>query len=236
VPSSSFARRSCLAVLAAFALSACQVTTSVDVDVAGDGSGVVRAVVTLDAEASRNAGDLAGRLRVDDLKSAGWRIDGPVPTPDGGQEVRASKPFATPVEASVVVAQLGGESGPFQSFRVTRTRSFLKTRIRFESRVDLARGLASFSDSGLRDRLGSDLGFDAAALEARLGRPLSTVFPMRVSARLPGEAAQWSPVFGENVALLAEAERWNTVNMAAGALALVAGLALAALLVRRRPR
>ena len=221
-------------------------TTSVGVDVSGDGSGTVRAVITLDADASREAGDLAGRLRVEDLKSAGWRIDGPAPTADGGQEVRASKPFATPAEATTIVSQLSGDSGPFQEFRVTRTRSFLKTRTSFQGRVDLARGLASFSDEELRSRLGgTDLGFDPAALEGRLGRQLSRIFPVKVAVRLPGDVssnapsdaangAQWSPTFGENVILTAEAERWNTVNIAAAVVAVLAGLALAGLLLRRR--
>lgn len=216
-------------------------------DANSDGSGIVRATVTLDAAASKEAGDLGGRLRVDDLRAAGWRVDGPVATADGGQEVKASKPFATPAEARIVVEQLSGERGPFQDFTVTRTRSFLKTRVAFQGRVDLSRGLASFSDEELRQRLGSDLGFDAAELEGRLGRQLARIFPVRVAARLPGamtsnaplqasNGAQWSPTFGENVVLRAEAEQWNTTNIAAAVVAVLAGLALVVLLILRRLR
>lgn len=243
---SSFARRSAAALAAALSLGACQVTTSVGVDAKADGSGVVRATVTLDAEAAKEAGDLSGRLRVDDLKASGWRISGPTATPDGGQAVSAAKPFATPAEATTIVEQLSGADGPFRDFTLTRSRSFLKTRTTFKGRVDLSKGLASFSDPSLRERLGgSDLGFDPAALEGRLGRQLARIFPVKVAVRLPGDVtsnattdavngAQWSPSFGENVVLTAEAEQWNTRTIAAAAVALLAALALVFVLLRRR--
>lgn len=244
---SSFARRSGVvlaALIAAVLLSGCQIAIGVGVDVDADGSGVVRATVTLDKAAAEEAGDLAGRLRVDDLTQAGWRVEGPVATADGGQRVSASKRFATPREAAVIVEQLSGEDGPFRDFRVRQSRSFLKTTTAFSGRVNLDRGLGSFSDDELRSRLGSDLGFDPAELEGRLGRTLSRIFPVRVVARLPGDmesnapltaenGAQWSPTFGEHVTLRASAEKWNTANVAAGVVALLAGLALVGLLAVR---
>lgn len=244
---SSFARRSAAvlaAVVGALVLSGCQVAIAVGVDAESDGSGVVRATVTLDKAASDEAGDLTGRLRVDDLKEAGWRVDGPTRTRDGGQEVRASKRFATPAEATTIVEQLSGAEGPFRDFRLARSRSFTKTKTTFSGRVDLGRGLGSFSDAELRQRLGSDLGFDPAALEGRLGRTLSRIFPVKVVARLPGDmasnapltadnGAQWSPTFGEDVVLTASAERWNTGNVAAAAVAGLGALGLLAWAVRR---
>jgi hypothetical protein len=246
---SSFARRSAWAAAVALALlPACQVSTSIGVDARADGSGVVRATVTLDRDAVAQAGDLAGRLRVDDLRAAGWRIEGPRAVAGGGSEVRAAKAFATPAEATTIVSQLAGEDGPFQSFRLRRSRSFLKTRTSFSGVVDLSRGLGSFSDDELRARLGdpAGLGFDPAELEARLGRTLARVFPVRVVARLPGSlassnapteadnGAQWSPTFGERVTLRASAERWNTLNIAAAVVAILGALALLALTLRRR--
>jgi hypothetical protein len=246
VPSSSFARRSAAALAcgAGLLLSACQVTTGVTVDTRADGSGTVRATVTLDRDAVAQAGDLASRLRVDDLKRTGWRVDGPKAVKGGGQEVQAVKRFATPAEASVVVEQLAGKDGPFRQFKVVRDRSFLKTRLTFRGEVDLSRGLGSFSDEQLRARLGSDLGFDPAALEGRLGRAISRVFPVRVAARLPGSVtsnapldaangAVWSPQFGEHVTLRASSEAWNKANVAGAVGAVVFGLALAGLLAWR---
>jgi len=244
VPSSSFARRSAAAVaaLAAAVLPACQVSTSVGVDGRADGSGVVRAVVTLDKDAAGQVPDLGSKLRVDDLRSAGWRVDGPTPTADGGLTVSARKAFATPAEAKTVVDQLSGKDGPFQAFTLRRSRSFAKTRLTFRGTVDLSKGLGSFSDAGLRQRLGDGgLGFDPNQLQTRLGQALSRVFPVKVVVRLPGSVtsnaplragngAQWSPTLGEHVTVTASSEQWNAGNLAAAVVAVVAGLALVVLL------
>jgi hypothetical protein len=238
---SSFARRSA-AALAALVLPACQVTTSVGVDARSNGSGEVRAVVTLDKDAAGQVPDLGAKLRVADLRAAGWRVDGPTATADGGLTVSARKPFATPAEASTVIEQLSGSTGPFQAFKLRRTRSFAKTRLGFTGTVDLSKGLASFSDPTLRSRLGgSDLGFDPSQLQSRLGQALARVFPVKVSVRMPGtvtsnaplragNGAQWSPTFGERVTLTAASEQWNTGNLAAAAVSVAAGLALLVLL------
>lgn len=227
------------------ALGGCQVSTAIGVDTRSDGSGVVRATVTLDRAAALEAGDLGSRLRVDDLRAAGWRIDGPAATADGGMEVRASKGFATPAQATGVVEELSGADGPFKSFRVSRSRSFAKTKVAFRGDVDLRRGLGSFSDEDLRARLGNDVGFDPAELEGRLGRALSRIFPVKVVARLPGSidsnapvkagnGAQWTPLLGEEVTLVATSEQWNVRNLVAAGLAVVFGVALVVLLVVRR--
>jgi hypothetical protein len=224
--------------VAALLLGGCQVTTAVGVDARADGSGTVRATVTLDKDAAGRVPDLASKLRVGDLRAAGWRIDGPVALADGGARVQASKSFATPRQAEAVVAELAGPQGPFRRFTLRRERSFAKTRLAFRGDVDLTRGLGSFSDEQLRARLGgSDLGFDPAELQGKLGRALAQVFPVTVAVRLPGavtsnapgragNGAEWKPSLGEQVVLTAASEQWNTKNLAFAALALLSALAL----------
>ena len=62
-----------LVTLAAFVsvLSACRVESTVSVEVAGDGSGVVGVEVLLDEEATAAVGNLERQLRYDDLVEAG---------------------------------------------------------------------------------------------------------------------------------------------------------------------
>ncbi|HVF75379.1 MAG TPA: hypothetical protein VM938_10045 [Acidimicrobiales bacterium] len=228
------------ATLALVVLSGCRAGVTVGVDSNADGSGRVRAVVTLDAEAARRVPDLADQLEDDDLLAAGWEVEGPQPTADGGVEVEAVKRFRSPQEATQAVEELSGPGGPFRDFRLRRTRSFLKTRTAFEGTVDLKAGLESFSDDTLRRRLGgSALGFDPADLERQVGAPLSEIVTFRVAARLPGEGGrqEWQPTLGEELQLQATAEQWNARNLAAAAFSLVTGLAallLAALRLRHR--
>jgi hypothetical protein len=227
------------AALALAILSGCRAGVTVTIDSRADGSGRVRAVVTLDAAAARRLPDLADQLETDDLRAAGWEVEGPRPTEEGGVEVQAAKRFRSPQEATQAVEELSGPTGPFRDFRLRRDRSFFKTRTAFEGTVDLTGGLEAFSDDSLRQRLGgSALGFDPADLERQVGEPLSRIFDFRVVARLPGEGGrtEWRPALGEEARLVAAAEQWNARNVGAAAVALVTGLAAVLLAVRRLRR
>ena len=242
------ARRNTLfAVFALGLFGGCQIGVSVGVDAHADGSGQVRAAVRLDRDAASQAPDLASQLKVDDLRTAGWKVTGPVAVAGGWVEVRAEHPFANPAEAAAVVDQLSGPTGPFRRFRLTRSRSLLKTRSRFTGEVDLSAGAASFGDPVLREKLGSPLGVDQAALERRLGASLSKVFKITVAARLPGHVssnapvaaangAEWRPQLGERVTLVASSEQWNTRTLAFGSVSILGALALLSLLLSRSVR
>lgn len=222
-------------------------------DARRDGSGEVRATVTLDEAAARRVPDLASQLQVDDLRDAGWTVAGPDKAEDGGVVVVARKAFRDPAGAAAAVRELSGDHGPFQRFRLTRSRSFFKTTTTFSGDVDLTAGLAGFSDADLQARLGGQpLGVDQAELERQLGAVIDKVFKVRVAVRLPGDVtantvgeagngAVWTPRLGEKAGLEARAEDWNTANLAAAAVALVAAVAFAVLTthrlrsLRRRP-
>lgn len=234
-----------MALAAGLLLSGCQVDVSVGVDSRADGSGTVTATVTLDRAASAQLPDLAGHLRVDDLKAAGWQVDGPTDAGDGGKAVTATRRFSDPSGAASAMSQLSGRSGPFQDFRLRRQRSLLKTTTRFEGTVDLTSGIEGFSDDELRARLGgSALGVDVSALQQRLGVVFDRVFTFSVATRLPGDVtsnaptqagngAVWKPTLGEKVLLRAEASQWNTRQITGAVVAVMAGLALALLLLTR---
>lgn len=185
------------------AASACQVRSTVTVDVDDDGSGTVEVAVGLDGEAvarlpdldrdgASTAADLAALLRVDDLEAVGWDVTVPSggdaePDGDGYVWARASKAFGTPDEAGQVLAEVTGPDGPLRDVEVRRDEGFGHTRYRFEGTADLSGGLEALGDEGLAGALGGEpLGEDAAAIEAELGQPLSEVFTLEVVAELPG--------------------------------------------------
>ena len=239
-----------LVALLAWAASACQVTIAAGIDVARDGSGRVTAGLGLDAEAVQELGDLATALRVDDLRQAGWEVEGPRPEGDGLTWVRASKPFAEPEQAAAVVAELNGPDGPFRDFRVVRTSSLTRSKTVFTGTVDLARGLAGLSDPELATALGDvDLGLDTEGLRRRFGDGLAQAVRVQATAGLPGKVttnapardgdrALWAPELGQTIQLEASSSAFRVdpviLLVAGAALVLTTAVLLVALRRRRR--
>ena len=227
-------------------LSACQIGVRVGIDANADGTGAVRAVVTLDREAATRVPDLASELQVGDLTKAGWKVTGPSPSPsgDGGITIEALHTYRNPAEERQLVSQLSGPGGPFKDFRVARTHTFLRTTTRFSGTVDLSGGAAVFSDPQLAQRLGSPFGVDQAALEKQLGTTLARIFQVEVVARLPGattsnapgraaNGAVWRPKLGEQVRLRASSSHLNSINIALAVASALFGLAFVVVVLRR---
>ena len=213
----------------------CQFTLVAGIDARPDGSGRVRASLGLDAEALREIGDLAGLLRVDDLRQAGWQVEGPKAEDDGLTWVRASKPFDGPGEAERAMAQLSGPGGPFRDFRLTRSGSLLRTRTAFTGTVDLSTGLAGLTDPELLERLGGDPGLDALADSVRV--EVAAGLPGTITSNAPTVAdgrAVWTPEMGSQVTLQADGDLRRLAPLVYGALAVAAVAAALVLVVRRR--
>lgn len=245
-------------VLAAAALGACRVDVSVGVEADGDGGGRVTATALLDRDAVEqlvgqaagdpNESDAATRIKVDDLRAAGWTVVGPEPTDGGGLEVVATHRYDDAEEARRLLTEIAGDPGPFRDVSLRQTRSFLKTTTEFIATADLGAGLGSFADPDLREALEATdeapLGVTEEQLEARFGEAIERMFGLRVAVRLPGDVAAnapavtdngavWTPALGEAAVLEASSERWNVGNIAATATAVLSAVALAALLLRR---
>ena len=233
--------------LVAFVATGCQVELAAGIDVGRDGSGQVTAAVGLDAEALKELGDPATGLRVDDLRAAGWRVVEPGQEADGLTWVRASKPFADVDEAMATMAQLTGPAGPFRDFRITSSRSLLRSKTTFTGVLDLTGGLAGLSDPELEERLGDvDLGLDIEGLRRRFGADLAKSVKVKVTAGLPGKLttnaperqgarALWSPELGQTVALEASSDALKiapSVMAAAAAVLLIPVIVV--VLARRR--
>ena len=215
-------------------LAGCDARLAVEIDAGPDGNGEVKASVVLDERAAAQVPDLERLLRVDDLEEAGWRVEGPTRRDDGGIRVQAVKSFRSPTGAARAMAELSGPEGPFRDFRLEVDRSYLLTRTALLGTLDLTRGLESFSDEVLAQRLGSPLGVDTKTVERQLGKPLGEAFHVEVVARLPGEQARvWSPALGERVQVAASGTRLNGERIAFGVIALAAGVALLVVLARR---
>lgn len=235
--------------------SGCRVSTDVAIEVAEDGSGTVAVSVGLDDDALARVPGIDTELRLDDLRATGWEISGPHRDDESVTRFIARKPFATPTEAAIVMAEIATPGGPFRDLRLTSKRSFARTTFGFDGTVDLRGGLESFGDEELALLLdGEPLGADEAAIEAALGAPLDEAFRLRVELALPGSVSSgssgegespvvWEPSLSdpEPTVLHARATAWRawTLVLVAAAVLAAAGLAvlvLSRLIGRRRGR
>lgn len=215
--------RAALGAALIFFLAGCQATLTAGVRADRDGRGVVSAGLGLDDAALRELGDPATELRLDDLRRAGWTVESPRREDDALTWVRVEKPFATPEQMSAVAAELSGPDGPFRNFRLTRSRSFLKTTMTFTGVVDLTSGLGGLSDPDLQSRLG-DAPLPFAPESVRV----------RVDVQLPGRSQTWAPAVGERADLSLRSETWNLVPLVPAVLAVILLGAALALAVARR--
>ena len=238
-----------VAVAVVLAGGACQVRVTGGVDMKPDGNGTVRAGVGLDAEAARMVGDLAGVLRVDDLRQAGWTVEGPEEEDDGLTWVRVSKEVDDIEEANRTLAELTGPEGPFRDLSVSRSQTLVHNRTNLRGSIDLSGGLTGLGDADFLARVGDGLPLDVEALRQEFGADLDQTLQVQFEARLPGSPEAnttereegrlvWRPLLGERMTIQASSQDLNLIPLAVVAVILVAvvGLGTGWFLLRRRRR
>jgi hypothetical protein len=169
--------------LALLVLSACHVDATIDVVVNADGSGTVTLTLVADAELVSKAPGLADDLRFDDAVAAGWTVDGPTATSDGGLQVVISQSFDTPEQATVLLQSINGPNGPLHDVAVVRTVTdeAVSTVLSGTMRVD--GGLDAFADPEVLAAIGGAP--YAADIAAANMRPSDAV-TVTLRAQLPG--------------------------------------------------
>ncbi|HVL92695.1 MAG TPA: hypothetical protein VM264_05060 [Acidimicrobiales bacterium] len=232
---SNLGRRWLVAAVATVLFGACRVEVDVAVEAGADGVGTVAVMVRLDADAAAQVPDPTSLFEVADLRAAGWAVEAPEVAPGGAVTVRAEKPFGDIAGAAVALAELSGPDGPFGSLRLDQERTVVGTRTSLEGRVDLSGGLGAFSDPALQERLGGlPLGADPAELERELGVALADVFGFRLHAALPGRSATVTARLGQSVPVTIAGSRLDFRRVVLVAVSVGSGLALVAVLWRRR--
>ena len=149
-----------------------------------DGSGVVTITAVADAAVVARAPDLATDLMFDDVKAAGWSVNGPTAESDGGLRVILSKAFQTPAEASTILADVSGPNGPLVDIGLTRQRDGLVATFDLTGTVQITGGLAAFADEDVLAKVGAAP--YAAELASANQDPASAV-TITFMATLPGE-------------------------------------------------
>jgi hypothetical protein len=174
-------RRALLLVLGALVLTACRLDVRVDVEVGPDGQGTVTATAVADADLVSRVPGLADSLAFDDAVAAGWTVEGPTPTADGGLQVVLSHPVGSPEELANVLASLGP---PFTEMAAARTTVDDQTTNAIQGTLVLPDGFESFADADLVAAAG---GLPFADELAAAGATPSESMSVTLHASLPGE-------------------------------------------------
>jgi hypothetical protein len=175
--------RTAVAVLILGALcAACNVDITIDVKMSADGSGTITVTATADSDVVTQAPNLVADMHLDDIKAAGWSVQGPAKTPSGGLQIVLTHPFATPKQATAILADLNGPSGPLKSITLTRSKKGDTTTYSLGGTLQIVGGLDAFSDADLFAALGAT---PYAAQAAASPSPDQAV-TVKFRAKLPG--------------------------------------------------
>ena len=128
-------RGALVALVLLILLTGCRLDVDVATTVAEDGSGTVVVTVQADDELLAAAPGLVADLRLDDLTAAGWTVDGPVSAAGDGTRLVLTKPFASPEQANLVLAEVGA---PLQ-VALAQAREFALVRTTVDGRGDRRR-------------------------------------------------------------------------------------------------
>jgi hypothetical protein len=217
-------------------VAGCRADVRVEIEMHGDGTGVVHAALRLDEDAVRIIGglDAANReMRVDDLVAAGWTVSPLEATPEGGARVTFSHPYSGEADLAARLADLVGEGGVVREPSMVRERGWLRSRDALSLVVDLRAPTTGIgSDADLQARLAA-AGVDPAYFDEQLTEALREALNVSVAVRLPnGEVRERSVDVGTMTTLRAserqmDYDQFVKVGIAA-TLALLAGLFLLA--------
>jgi hypothetical protein len=175
----------------ALVVAGCKVETTVEVTVRENGSGVVRVIVTADAEAveavESGGTPIDQAVRLTDLEDAGFRVGSWEKAEDGSATAVISRSFRSVSEVAGIVAALNGEEGPLPELRATRERGLVATEYGVQGRIDLGAVTTGVADDAeLLARLQA-LGIDVTTLDAQLLAQVQSSFALKVVVKLPDQ-------------------------------------------------
>lgn len=170
-------------VLSVLLLGACRVDAAIDVAMEENGSGVITISAVADAELVARAPGLAEDLRFDDLLAAGWVVEGPATTADGGLSVVLRHTFSSPEQATALLSSLNGTDGPLEAAALARTPAERQIDYALSGGARIENGLASFADPDLLASVGATPYADSIAAA---GLAPEQVLGLTFSVSLPG--------------------------------------------------
>jgi hypothetical protein len=164
-------------------LSSCRVDQTISLEVNRNGTGKVIVTAIADKAILDAAPELAADIRTDDLVTAGWKVDGPTPTEEGGLRLEISRSFQDPTEATLILGQVNGPRGPLQEVVLTRTGKDSNSVWTLAGRLEVNGGLQAFIDDTAFELLGAA---PYAADIEEAGLDLGAAVGLNFTVSLPG--------------------------------------------------
>ena len=177
-------RRLALLLAGLFALAGCQLDVVAEVVVDPDGTGTITVTAEADAELVSEVPTLAEELVLDDIAAAGWVIEGPTPTDDGGLLLVLTHDFEGKDEATNLLRSLGP---PFNDPVIGRGQDGDSATNTARANLGLPDGFATFADDDLVSAVG-DVPF-ASRFEEAGANPVNSVDATLILT-LPGELVE----------------------------------------------
>ena len=193
------ASRILVRVVAVFAatvvLASCRVDQSITVAVNPNGSGRIAVTVVADADIVTKVPDLAADVRTDDLKEAGWSVDGPDKTDDGGLQLVLTRTFDTPEQATAILSQVSGANGPLRAVTLARSGKDTNSVWSLTGSLQVTGGLRAFIDDAGAELIG---GAPFAGEVSDAGLEIGEAIGIEFTASLPGKVDATTGVAGES--------------------------------------
>ncbi|WP_116996846.1 LppM family (lipo)protein [Desertimonas flava] len=172
-------------IVAIAVLAGCQLNVDVGVTVNADGTGEVAVTAVVDADVVAQAPGLAGALQLADATTAGWAVDPPTATEDGGLSVSLRHPFTSVEEATSLLNSLGP---PFSGLSIGHVITDDDVTVTVAGSLSLPGGtFDAFADAELVGAVG---GVPFAAQLAAAGATPASSMTVELSLRLPGDVAE----------------------------------------------
>jgi hypothetical protein len=192
-----------VAILVALLTVGCRMEIGLTIDLGADGSGQVLVEIIADPALTAALPPGADLVLVDDARQAGWSIEGPTPTDDGGLRILMTKTTTSMEEIASAIADIGPPLSVTSLERRADTKDGLISQIvsQFSVRAtlpngDQTEGFAIFSDPELTSVLGG-LPFGQELLASGAAPATSMGFTLEISAA--GQVSQHSgQVISEN--------------------------------------
>ena len=140
-----------LAIIGLLALTGCQLDVVTEVVVEADGTGTVTVTAEADAELVEQVPTIAEDLVLDDIVAAGWNVDGPNPTDEGGLVLTLTHDFEGNDEATNLLRSLGP---PFNEPDIRRGQNDDTATNTARVNLGLPNGFAAFADDELVSAVG----------------------------------------------------------------------------------